>query len=57
MHEAGNSKPVLWEISERWGGEGGGRCAQDGRTHVHPWLIHADVWLKPPQCCIILQLK
>ena len=30
-----------------------------GGTHVHPWLIHVDVWQKPPQYCkvIILQLK
>ena len=20
-----------------------------GRTHVHPWLIHVNVWQKPPQ--------
>jgi len=25
MHEAGHSKPVLWDNSEGWGGEGGGR--------------------------------
>ena len=29
------------------GGEGGGRVVQDGGTHVHPWLIHVDVWQKP----------
>ena len=28
-------------------------------AHVHPWLIHVDVWQKPPQYCkvIVLQLK
>ena len=37
----------------------GGRGAQDGGIHVHPWLIHVDVWQKPPQYCkaISLQLK
>ena len=50
MHEAGHSKPVLWDSPERWGGEGGGREVQDG-GHVHPWLIDVDVWQKPPQCC------
>ena len=25
MHEAGHSKPVLWDSPERWCGEGGGR--------------------------------
>ena len=59
MHEAGHSKPVLWDNIERYGGEGGGRAIQDGGTHVHLWLIHVDVWQKSPQYCkvIILQLK
>jgi len=25
MHEAGHSKPVLWDNPEGWSGEGGGR--------------------------------
>ena len=25
MYEAGHSKPVLWDNTEGWGGEGGGR--------------------------------
>ena len=25
MHEAGHSKPVLWDNPEGWGGEGGGK--------------------------------
>ena len=56
--EAGHSKPVLWDNPEGWCGEGGGRV-QDGGTHVHLWLIHVDVWQKPPQYCnvIIPQLK
>ena len=57
--EAGNSKPVLWDNPEGWGREGAWRGVQDGGTHVHPWLIHADAWPKPSQYCkvIILQLK
>ena len=40
MHEAGHSKPVLWDNPE-WGrrwerGSGWG-------THVHPWQIHVNV--------------
>ena len=59
MHEAGHSKPVLWDNPEGRGGEEGGRGVQDGGTHVHPWLIHVDVWQKPSQYCkvIIVQLK
>ena len=36
-------------------GEGGSRWG----THVHLWLIHVNVWQKPPQYCkvITLQLK
>ena len=30
MHEAGHPEPVLWDNREGWGGEGGGRGAQDG---------------------------
>ena len=53
------TKPVLWENPEPWGGEGGGWGVQDGVLHVHLWLIHVDVWQKPPQYCklIIIQLN
>ena len=57
MHETGDSKPVLWDNSEGCGGEGGGRRVQDGETHVHPWLIHVDVWQKPPQDCKVISLQ
>ena len=50
MHEAGHSKLVFWDNSEGWGGKGGGRGFQDGGTHVHPWLIHTDVWQNPQYC-------
>ena len=32
MHD--HSKPLLWDNSEGWGREEGGRRVQDGRTHV-----------------------
>ena len=50
---------VHWDDPEGWDGERGGREVQVGGTYVHPWLIHVDVWQKPPQYCevIILQLK
>jgi len=51
MCEAGHLKSVLWDNPEGWGREGGGKEVQDGWTHVHPWLIHVDVWQKPPQYC------
>ena len=55
MHEAGNLKSMLWEYPEGWGEEGGSGWG----THVHPWVIHVNVWQRPPQYCkeIILQLK
>ena len=34
MHEAGPSKPVLWDNVEGWGGEGGWWGVQDWGTHV-----------------------
>ena len=41
-----------------WDGEGDGGGSGKG-THVHPWLIHVNVWQKPLQYCkvITLQLK
>ena len=57
MHDAGHSKLVLWDNPEGWGGEGGGRGVQDGGTHVHSWLIHVNVWQKPPQYCKVISLQ
>ena len=56
MHEAGHSKLVLW-TTQRNGWEGGGRGVQDGGTHVHPWLIHDNIWQKPPQYCEVISLQ
>ena len=57
MLETGHSKLVHWDKPEGWDGEGGGREAQDGSTHVHPWLIHVNVWQKPPQYCKVISLQ
>ena len=51
MHEAGHSKPVLWDNPEGCGWKGGGSGVQHGGTHAHPWLIHVNLWQKPPQYC------
>ena len=39
----------------RWGGrwEGGSGWG----THVHPWLIHVNLWQKPPQYCKVISLQ
>ena len=59
MHETGHSKPVRWDNPEGWDGEGGGSGGSGWGTHVHPWLIHVNVWQKSQQYCkaISLQLK
>ena len=57
MHEAGHAKLMLWDNPEGWGGDGGGWEVQDGGTHVHPWLIHVDVWQKPLQYCKVISLQ
>ena len=57
MHETGHSKLVHWDHPEGWDGEGGGRRVQDRRTRVHPWLIHVNVWQKPPQYCKVISLQ
>ena len=46
MHETGHSKPVHWETKKD--GMGSGKGLQDRKTHVHPRLIHVNVWQKPP---------
>ena len=51
MHETGHSGPVHWDNPEGWDGEGGGRGSSGWGTHVHPWLIHVNVWQKPVQYC------
>ena len=55
MHETGHSKPGHWDNPEEWDGEGAGRGVQDGK-HVHPWLIHVNMWQKPPQYCKVISL-
>ena len=57
MHETGHSKLVQWDNPEGWDGEEGGRDVWNGETHVHPWLIHVNVWQKPPQYCKVISLQ
>ena len=44
-----------WPWGMEWGGrwEGGSGWG----THVHPWLIHMNVWQKPPQYCKVISLQ
>ena len=55
MHETGRSGLVHWDDPEGWDGEGGSGWV----TRVNPWLIHVNVWKKPPHYykVISLQLK
>ena len=59
MHETGHSGLVHLDDPEGWDGEEGGRGGSELGTHVHPWLIHVNVWQKPLQYCkgISLQLE
>ena len=57
VYEAELSKPVPGDNPEGWGGEGGGRGVEDGGPCVHPWLIHMDVWQKPPQYCKVISFQ
>ena len=38
-----------------WGGTGEGGSGWG--THVHPWLMHVNVWQKPPQYCKAISLQ
>ena len=51
MHETGCSGLVPWDNPEGWDGEGVGGGGSGWGTHVHPWLIHVNVWQKPLQYC------
>ena len=53
MHETGSSGLVHWDDAEGWNGEGGSGWG----THVHPWLIHVNVWQKPLQYCKVISLQ
>ena len=44
---------VHWDNAEGWNEEGGGRGLGWG-THVGAWLIHVNVWQKPPQYCKVI---
>ena len=59
IYETGCSGLVHWDDPVGWDGEGGGRGGSGWGTHVHPWLIHVNVWQKPLQYykVISLQLK
>ena len=57
IHETGHSKPGHWDDPDGWDGEEGGRGVQYQGTHVHPWLIHVNVWQKPPQYCKVIRLQ
>jgi len=35
MHEAGHSRPLLWDNPAGWDREGGGRRVEDRWAHVH----------------------
>ena len=57
MHGTGFSGLVHWDDPEGWNGEGGGRGGSGWGTHVHPWLIHVNVWQKPLQYCKVISLQ
>ena len=47
MHETGHAKPVHWDNPEGWDGKGDSGEGDSGwETHVHPRLIHVNVWQK-----------
>ena len=57
MHETGHSKLAHWDDPEGWDGEQGGGVVRAQGTHVHPWLIHVNVWQKPPQHGEVISLE
>ena len=53
MHETGHFKLMNWDNPEGWDEEGGSGWG----THVHPWLIHVNVWQKPTQYCKVISFQ
>ena len=53
MHETGCLGLVHWDDPEGWDREGGSGWG----THIHPWLIHVNVWQNPPQYCKVINLQ
>ena len=49
MHEAGHSKPGLWDNAEGYGGEGGWGGLQDGGQ--------ADIWIPVADSCQCMAKK
>ena len=43
-----SSDQALGDNLEGWDGVGDGRWFKREGTYAHLWLIHADVWQKPP---------
>ena len=56
MHETGRSGPVHWDDPEGWDGEERARGVQNV-GHVHPWLIHVNVWQKSLEYCKVIVLQ
>ena len=56
MNETGCSGLVHWDDPVGWGRrEVGGVSGWE--THVHPWLIHVNVWQNPLQYCKVASLQ
>ena len=45
----------MGKVEMGWGGRREGDSGWG--IHVHPWLIHVNVWQKPPQYCKIISLQ
>ena len=44
-------------MTQRDGMEKEGEGGSGWGTHVHPWMIHVNVWQKPLQYCKVISLQ
>ena len=57
MHEEGTQSWCSGTTQRDGEGRGVGGEFRMGVTYVHSWLIHVDVWQKPPQYCKVISLQ
>ena len=60
MRQGAQGRSTGMTLRDGMGWDGMGKEVGGGSgwgTHVHPWLIHINVWQKPLQYCKVMSLQ